>query len=170
MITPLVSKTIKWEAGHRLLNYDGLCRFYHGHSYRAQIVIGSKYILDDMGFVVDFSEIKEKVKTWIDKNWDHAFLLNSNDKKAIRAMKNDKIYLFNKVNPTAENIVQELYFRAVKPNFSRVEEKLIKSSKYGFETVRTIFPYSVTVWETEDSCATYGIQNPDARGLQVVAK
>lgn len=153
MITPTVSKTISWEAGHRLMNYSGACKNYHGHSYYAEITIGSKYTLDEMGFVVDFSEIKEKVKKWIDKNWDHAFFLNSKDKQAIKFMKKDsKVYLFDG-NPTAERIAQELYEKVVFPEFSR------KSCDRNGHVNRELFTHSVTIWETENSCATYGLKH-----------
>lgn len=147
MITPTVSKTISWEAGHRLMNYSGACKNYHGHSYYAEITIGAKYSLDDMGFVIDFSDIKENVKKWIDANWDHAFFLNSEDKEAIDFMgKNSKIFLF-KGNPTAENIAKVLYEHV----YSQFNGKKVVD---GYE--RELFTYSVKIWETENSCATYG--------------
>jgi len=67
--------------------------------------------LDSLGRVIDFSEIKAKVETWIDENWDHGMLLNSQD--PIRSLwfkgilKDHKFYVLP-YNPTAENIAHYL--------------------------------------------------------------
>ena len=61
-----VSREIDFCYGHRLLNYEGKCRYLHGHNGRAVISIeGEK--LDDRGMVLDFSDIKKTVSAWIDQ-------------------------------------------------------------------------------------------------------
>ena len=42
--------------------------------------------LDPQGLVFDFTDLKRRVKNWIDDNWDHAFLVNSRDTELIRAL------------------------------------------------------------------------------------
>ena len=107
-----ITKTIKWEAGHRLAKgYPGNCQHVHGHSYVATIemslVHGSS--LNKYGFVKDFNDFKE-LKTWVDDNWDHAFLVASDDVEMREFLdKNEqRQYIFNN-NPTAEYIAQKLY-------------------------------------------------------------
>lgn len=73
-----VMRKIEFDAGHRLLNHEGKCKYLHGHRYVAEIFCIT-YELDKMGMVVDFGLIKSLVKTWIDKNWDHNTILNSKD-------------------------------------------------------------------------------------------
>jgi len=70
-----VSREIDFCYGHRLLNYDGKCKYLHGHNGRAVIVIEAPK-LDDRGMVMDFSDIKRVVSSWIDEHLDHRMLLH----------------------------------------------------------------------------------------------
>ena len=102
---------LSFEAGHRLLYYKGKCEAPHGHSFRAEIMISSAN-LDQLGFVVDFVQLKEKVSGWIDENWDHAFLVNRQDQELLHAfdsLTDKKIFVFEKGNPSAENMARYLY-------------------------------------------------------------
>ena len=68
--------------------------------------------LDQLGFVVDFVQLKDKVGRWIDENWDHAFLVNGQDQELLQALNSltdKKIFIFEKGNPSAENMARYLY-------------------------------------------------------------
>ena len=52
-----VTKIIPFCYGHRLLNYDGKCKYLHGHNGLAEISLSSKK-LDHRGMVVDFTDVK----------------------------------------------------------------------------------------------------------------
>src|SRR5688572_1226539 len=69
-----VSREIEFCYGHRLLNYEGKCRYLHGHNGKAVITIQGPR-LDERGMLVDFGDIKGAVSTWIDDNLDHRMLL-----------------------------------------------------------------------------------------------
>ena len=73
-----VTREITFCYGHRLLDYDGKCRFLHGHNGRAVITLESDH-LDDLGMVVDFSHLKRIVGGWIDETLDHKMLLHRDD-------------------------------------------------------------------------------------------
>jgi 6-pyruvoyltetrahydropterin/6-carboxytetrahydropterin synthase len=73
-----VTKEIQFCYGHRLLNYDGKCGHLHGHNGTAQIEMQSKS-LDSRGMVLDFGEITQIIKTWIDQELDHKMLLCTAD-------------------------------------------------------------------------------------------
>ena len=77
-----VTRQIDFCYGHRLLNYDGKCKHLHGHNGRALITIESDS-LDDRGMVMDFSDIKKDVSTWIDDNMDHRMILCEDDPVAV---------------------------------------------------------------------------------------
>ena len=103
-----VTREIEFCYGHRLLNYEGKCRYLHGHNGTAVIAIeGSE--LDDRGMLVDFSDIKSAVSTWIDDNLDHRMLLRRDDPVAplLRDM-GEPLYLMDE-NPTAENIAKLIF-------------------------------------------------------------
>lgn len=129
----VVTKVIDFCYGHRLLNYEGKCRHLHGHNGRVEIDIATDK-LDKRGMAYDFSDIKQAIKNWIDKELDHKMLLNAKD-PALLFLKesNDPVYVFQE-NPTAENIAKLIFEEALHLGFS-VEE--------------------VRLWETPDSYATY---------------
>ena len=60
-----VTRRIEFCYGHRLLNYSGKCRHLHGHNGRALIVLEGEE-LDERGMLIDFTDIKAKLRTWID--------------------------------------------------------------------------------------------------------
>ena len=73
-----VTKRIDFCYGHRLLDYDGICKHPHGHNAVAEIEVRTG-TLDNRNMVCDFSDIKRIVKGWIDKELDHKMLLRHDD-------------------------------------------------------------------------------------------
>jgi 6-pyruvoyltetrahydropterin/6-carboxytetrahydropterin synthase len=128
-----VSKEVSFCYGHRLLDYDGKCRFLHGHNGRAVIVLETDE-LDRLGMVVDFTRIKEVIQAWVDATLDHKMLLHRDDPviPALQAL--GEPYFLMEVNPTAENIAKLIFDYAQRQGFPVVE---------------------VNLWETETSCASY---------------
>ena len=118
-----VSRQIDFCYGHRLLNYDGKCRYLHGHNGRAIITI-EKAVLDERGMVLDFTEIKNVVSRWIDENLDHRMILHRADPVAPLLKKlGEPMHLID-VNPTAENIARLIFDFTFSQGFPVVEVKL----------------------------------------------
>lgn len=136
MSTTIVQR-IEFDAGHRVLGHGGKCKHLHGHRYVAEVEIASD-ALDELGMVIDFSEVKCLVKNWIDANWDHNLLLNPDDPQRLHldATEERRPYIMPHGNPTAENLAAVLW-----------------------EECRKIFPRltiaSVTIWETPNCRAEY---------------
>ena len=100
-----------FDSGHRLLNYDGKCAYPHGHTYRAEIFLESTE-LNNLGLVYDFTDLKDQIKTWTDDNWDHAFLINSQDQELIEGLSSTelvRLYKFQDENPSCEVMSRKLY-------------------------------------------------------------
>lgn len=118
-----VTREIQFCYGHRLLNYDGKCKYLHGHNGTAVITIESAE-LDYRGMVMDFSDIKRFVSTWIDDNLDHRMILCRED-PAIEALEQlgEPLFLMD-VNPTAENIARVIFDITRKEGFPIVEAQL----------------------------------------------
>ena len=118
-----VTREIEFCYGHRLLNYDGKCRYLHGHNGTAVISIESDR-LDERGMVLDFSEIKLVVSKWIDENLDHRMILCDKD-PAVTALRElgEPLYLLDR-NPTAENIAREIFKFTAGHGFPIVECRL----------------------------------------------
>ena len=118
-----VTREIDFCYGHRLLNYEGKCRHLHGHNGRAVIAIQSPE-LDERGMVMDFSEIKQVVSTWIDENLDHRMILHRDDPAVPLLQKlGEPVYLLDE-NPTAENIAKLIFDYATEQNFPILEARL----------------------------------------------
>ena len=129
-----VTKRIDFCYGHRLLDYDGVCKHPHGHNAVAEIEVRTE-TLDRRNMVIDFGDIKRLVKEWIDRELDHRMILRHDDPlvKALQAL-GEPVYLLDS-NPTVERIARLVY------DISREQ---------GLPVAR------VTVWETPSSWATYG--------------
>ena len=111
MPTYSVTKTIGFCYGHRLIDHKGKCRNLHGHNGLVEIEVEAEE-LDELGVVMDFSDIRDMVKGWIDANLDHRMILNRRD-EAVPALRTlgEPMYLIDE-NPTAENISKLIYGQA----------------------------------------------------------
>jgi len=70
----IVCKTFRFEAAHRLSDYDGDCGNLHGHSYVLEVCVKGE--VDENGFVMDFKELKKFVQAKVLDLLDHTFLNN----------------------------------------------------------------------------------------------
>jgi 6-pyruvoyltetrahydropterin/6-carboxytetrahydropterin synthase len=118
-----VTREIEFCYGHRLLNYDGKCKFLHGHNGRAVITLEAPE-LDDRGMVLDFGDIKRVVSRWIDDTLDHRMILCRQD-PAVPGLRQlgEPIYLIDD-NPTAENIAKLIFDFTASQGFPIVECRL----------------------------------------------
>jgi 6-pyruvoyltetrahydropterin/6-carboxytetrahydropterin synthase len=131
-----VSREIDFCYGHRLLNYDGKCKYLHGHNGRAIITIESA-TLDERGMVLDFSDIKKVVSTWIDEKLDHRMLLHKSDPVVPLLQQHGEPLFLMDVNPTAENIARLIYDYTASRGFPIIECQL-------WETPRCFATYRPT--------------------------
>lgn len=68
------TRRIAFDAAHRVVGHNFKCKYLHGHRYTLEITAKTAE-LNEMGMVVDFGELKQIMKTWIDKNFDHNTIL-----------------------------------------------------------------------------------------------
>ena len=130
-----VTKRLDFCYGHRLLDYDGICKHPHGHNASVEIEVRTAE-LDHRNMVCDFSDIKRIVKGWIDRELDHRMLLRRDDPLvAALGQLGEPVFLLDS-NPTAERLARLIFDYA---------------SSQGLPVVR------VTFWETPTSFAVYGV-------------
>lgn len=86
-----------FSSAHNLRGYKGKCEDLHGHNWRIEIVVKSQD-LNNIGIVVDFSDLKKKLKAVLEE-MDHKYL--------------NKLKPFKKVNPTSENIAKYIYEKLI---------------------------------------------------------
>jgi 6-pyruvoyltetrahydropterin/6-carboxytetrahydropterin synthase len=128
-----VSKRIEFCYGHRLMEYDGVCKHPHGHNATAEVEVRTDS-LDNRNMVVDFSDIKRIVKDWIDRELDHKMILRHDDPLVKPLQQLGEPVFIVRENPTVEHIAKLIF-------------DFVKSQ--GFHVV------SVRVWETPSSFAAY---------------
>lgn len=112
MITTITLKH-EWDMGHRLPLHNGKCARLHGHRYVAEIDVTGELQTEGSatGMVVDFYVIKDRVKRFIDEEWDHRTMLWEQDTilKAYLGTRATEIgAFFVPFMPTAENIAWEI--------------------------------------------------------------
>jgi 6-pyruvoyltetrahydropterin/6-carboxytetrahydropterin synthase len=123
-----VTREIDFCYGHRLLNYDGKCKYLHGHNGRVIITMESAE-LDGLGMVLDFGEIKRLVSAWIDEHLDHRMILHRDDPVAgVLTKMGEPLYLID-TNPTAENLARLIFDHARREGLPVVEVKLWETPK-----------------------------------------
>jgi 6-pyruvoyltetrahydropterin/6-carboxytetrahydropterin synthase len=129
-----VTKQIHFCYGHRLLDYDGVCKHPHGHNAVAEVVVRTDS-LDARNMVCDFGDIKRIVKGWIDEALDHKMILRQDDPLLGPLRELGEPVFVLESNPTVERIARLIF------DYAR---------ERGLPVLR------VTVWETPTSFATYG--------------
>ena len=107
-----VTKQFKFETGHALYGYDGLCKNVHGHSYKLDVTVIGMPITDSRhvknGMVIDFGDLKAIVNQEIVNPFDHATVLNvSTPHKEIADEMENRGHKIIRVNyqPTSEMMV-----------------------------------------------------------------
>jgi 6-pyruvoyltetrahydropterin/6-carboxytetrahydropterin synthase len=128
-----VTKRLDFCYGHRLLDYEGVCRHPHGHNAVVEIEIQTD-VLDPRNMVADFSDIKRVMKEWIDRELDHKMILRADDPLTRMLQDMGEPIFVLESNPTVERIARLIFDVA---------------REQGLPVTR------ITVWETPTSWATY---------------
>jgi len=115
-----ITKEFRFEASHALLNYDGLCKNIHGHSYILFVTIIGEPVIDEsnpkLGMLMDFGDLKRIVKKEIVDVLDHSVILNKKaDYQSFTNVKEmfDRIHLLD-YQPTCENMVVDFAAKIIK--------------------------------------------------------
>lgn len=128
-----MTKEIHFCYGHRLLDYDGICKHPHGHNAVAEVQVRTG-TLDNRNMVCDFSDVKRIAKGWIDAHLDHKMILRHDDPLVEPLQRlGEPVYIIDS-NPTVERIARLIY--------EEIQEQGLPVE-------------SVKVWETPTSYATY---------------
>ena len=119
MYTLSVEKMI--STAHQLRDYNGPCARIHGHNWKVKLEVQSVDV-SKIGIAIDFVELDEKLWEVVGP-FDHQ-LINS-------------IPPFDKLNPTAENLVKHIY--------EQVKLKLTEE----------VSILRVSIWETDEYMVSY---------------
>ncbi|MBX9672136.1 MAG: 6-carboxytetrahydropterin synthase [Candidatus Obscuribacterales bacterium] len=98
-------RRLQFCAGHRVYRHESKCSNLHGHNY-VLFLHATTNQLDELGRVIDFGVLKSVFAPWIERNWDHGFIVWQDDEPALAALKQvegQKVFRLS-TNPTAENM------------------------------------------------------------------
>jgi len=110
-----LTRKFEFDAGHRVMNERMKCFNAHGHRYVAELEFEFAD-MEEIGYAIDFKEIKRVGAQYLDDMMDHGFLLNPQDGYLMQTLMNidTKIWEMSLAgpegycNPTAENISREI--------------------------------------------------------------
>ena len=133
-----IEKRFTLPIGHRLSKHKGRCYSIHGHNFTILVGIKAKK-LDKNDMVLDFATLKDIMKNYLD-DLDHCLILNKNDTDIANQLSKLKMrVLMVDHDPTAEKLAENLY----------------KHLKDVFKVLKGINIDYVTVYENENSKASY---------------
>lgn len=112
----IISRSCTFDSAHRVMNEKFKCFNLHGHTFHCELQFEYDEA-DDIGYAIDFKEIKRVGLEWIDVMLDHGFIANPKDSNYIEASirGNSKLWLMSLngkdeyCNPSAENISKEIF-------------------------------------------------------------
>lgn len=148
-----VTKTITFDAAHRLRRHPGACRNLHGHTYKVEVTVEGRVVEGGAGIVIDFSMLSRLLKRLINEGapeigheepFDHACILEHDDTLL------DKLPSILRIVRTAEAPTAE-HFATL---FADAMGKLLESQGIMHARVRR-----VTVRETPTSFATWDVDD-----------
>jgi 6-pyruvoyltetrahydropterin/6-carboxytetrahydropterin synthase len=111
-----VTRIGTFDAAHRVMNEKFKCFNVHGHTYKYELTFAFSET-EEIGYAIDFKEIKRVMMQWIDDNLDHGCIVNWKDLTLIHSCKmlQSKLHhmslngAYEYCNPTAENIAREIF-------------------------------------------------------------
>ena len=136
-----ITKEFKFETGHALYGYDGLCKNVHGHSYKLSVTIIGNPIEDTTdvkyGMVMDFSDLKAIVNELIISPFDHATVLNINSphRELADAMENRGHKIIRvPYQPTSEMMILDFAEKisSALPNHLKLHRLILRETETSF--------------------------------------
>ena len=140
-----ITRKGNFDSGHRVMNESMKCFNIHGHTYLYELEFEFNE-MEDIGYAIDFKEIKRIGCQWIDDILDHGMILNPQDTLLIETTKSyySKLWLMslngegNYCNPSVENIAKEIFL----------------AMDVLFHSYKNIGVHKITIYETPNCYTT----------------
>jgi 6-pyruvoyltetrahydropterin/6-carboxytetrahydropterin synthase len=114
-----LTRVFEFDAAHRVMNERVKCFNLHGHRFKVELTISYTYT-GELGYAIDFKEIKRVFGEFLDKHFDHTCILNPLDTDLINLCRKNNWRLWVMglgntwdINPSAENMASELLYVAM---------------------------------------------------------
>lgn len=128
MTDATISKTVHFDAAHRLTKHPGACSNLHGHRWKLEVQLTGPVDPED-GMVEDFGAVSDVADTL-----DHTAVLNEEDPLVDPVSEVQDVVTLS-ADPTSENLIDHVW--------TRLEERLRPGASVA----------SVRLHETPGSCA-----------------
>lgn len=150
----VIRKHIEIDAGHRIPEHNGHCRYLHGHRYRVEVAVAGTELVDDghagAGMLLDFGALKAALVAVVHNVYDHRMMLYEEDPLVVGGSFQDAIdaagimdgVVIVPMIPTAEGLA-EFWGRLLYGRLTR------------FLGANKLYLQSVTVRETPTSTAEW---------------
>lgn len=157
-----ITRKGNFDSGHRVMNERMKCFNIHGHTYLYELEFEFNE-MEEIGYAIDFKEIKRVGCQWIDDILDHGMILNPQDTKLIETTKEygSKLWLMSLngkdayCNPSVENIAKEVFLAM-----------MVLFQSY----TKTLRIHKVTIYETPNcwtQCTRESISDIEANNWMV---
>ena len=113
-----ITRKGSFDAAHRVMHERVKCFNLHGHTFLYELTFAFDKS-EDLGYALDFKEIKRVACAYIDEVFDHGTIANPRDEVLIDCVKKlgTKLYLMTiggpgaDCNPSAEALSKELFIQ-----------------------------------------------------------
>lgn len=142
-----ITKIITFDAGHRLTKHKGKCYGLHGHTYHLEVTVQAEELTPE-GFVIDFADLKEILKTVVENEFDHKFLLSNT--------RENRFLIEGIIRGGDERISDSLVITGYEPTVENIAKAIYKSLSYYFKNIendRGLDITKVKLFETPTSYA-----------------
>lgn len=157
-----ITRKGSFDSGHRVMNERMKCFNVHGHTYLYELEFEFNE-MEEIGYAIDFKEIKRVGCQWIDDMLDHGMILNPKDTQLISTTKDlgSKLWLMSLngageyCNPSAENIAKEIFL----------------AMDILFKGYRNLRIHKITLYETPNcytTCVAESISIPESTAFNLV--
>lgn len=143
MLTQTITRKGSFDSMHRVMNEQYKCFHVHGHTYLYELTFEFE-TMEEIGYAIDFKEIKRIGVQWIEDFLDHGAILNPMDHIMIKASRDlkSKTWLMSLMgegkycNPSVENISRELFL----------------AMELLFDSYKGLTINNIKIWETPNCC------------------
>jgi len=160
----IITRKTNLSCGHRVMNERMLCHNLHGHEYITHLGFSFQGT-DDIGYAIDFKEIKRVFIQYLQDFMDHGMILNPHDTKVINLVKEMGTKLWEMslggrggyCNPSVENIAKEVFLA-----MDILGDTLYKDAGTGLRI------HEVTIYETPNCwtrCTSESISDRERRNF-----
>ncbi len=162
-----ITRKTNLSCGHRVMNEKMLCHNLHGHEYITHLSF-SFASMEEIGYAIDFKEIKRVFIQYLQDYMDHGMLLNPKDDLVIDTVQSlgTKLWLMSLngegeyCNPSVENVAKEVF----------LSMKVLSETLYG-ESGTGLDIFKVKIYETPNcwtECCSNGISESEERNFRQV--